>query len=181
MIPHPNLAANSPSFSREQLLELLPGLRARALKLCLSASEAQDVVQDTLERSLRFQDSYEAGTNLRAWTHRILFSVFVTHCRRRRRERRALALFTGDPCAWTCKDETPPMTGLLGGLEQRLAELPAQFGAVVKLVDLHDCSYKEAALELGVPVGTVMSRLFRGRRLLAASLAEAVAPPARAA
>jgi RNA polymerase sigma-70 factor (ECF subfamily) len=173
---------------RDELVELTPVLRARALKLCLNRVEAQDLVQDTFERALRFEATYQPGTNLRAWAQQILFSVFASRCRRSRRERRALGALTCDPCAWTSRDALPAMSRLTPKLEHLLEQLPQPFADVLKLVDLHECSYKEAAAELGVPIGTVMSRLFRARKLLANTLA--VAPgveqaagtaPARAA
>jgi RNA polymerase sigma-70 factor, ECF subfamily len=157
---------------RREICELVPSLRARALKLCLDASEASDIVQDTVERALRFESSYQPGTNLRAWVHQILFSVFVTRCRRRRRERRALESLTTDPCAWTRPEAGPTMRALSPRVEDAINALPVQFAAAVRLVDIGEQSYKEAAEALRVPVGTVMSRLFRGRRLLALSLAE---------
>jgi RNA polymerase sigma-70 factor (ECF subfamily) len=67
----------------------------------------------------------------------------------------------------------PPIRiSLMRPVSRALEALPVQFSAVVRLVDLEECSYKDAAAELAVPVGTVMSRLFRGRRLLAEALAE---------
>jgi RNA polymerase sigma-70 factor, ECF subfamily len=155
---------------REQLLTCLPGLRARALKLCFDPTEAEDLVQDTVERALRFERTYQAGTNLRAWVQQILFSVFVTRCRRRRRERRALDALLFDPCAWTHGDEPPAMSALSRRVEKAIGALPPQFAAVIRLVDIGEHSYRDAAERLGVPVGTVMSRLFRGRRLLADAL-----------
>jgi RNA polymerase sigma-70 factor (ECF subfamily) len=157
---------------RDEIPELIPVLRARALKLCLNNAQAQDLVQDTVERALRFESSYEPGTNVRAWLSQVLFSVFVTHCRRGRRERKALESLTSDPCAWTHQDAAPAMQELSPKVAGAIAELPHQFAAVVRLVDLDERSYKDAAKELGVPVGTVMSRLFRGRRLLAARLGD---------
>jgi len=155
---------------RDEIADILPALRARALKLSLNATEAQDLVQDTVERALRFESSYQPGTNLRAWMQQVLFSVFVTRCRRLRRERRALESLTTDPCAWTHTESGPAMLALSPRVERALASLPRPFGDVVRLVDLDERSYKDAAAMLGVPVGTVMSRLFRGRRLLAALL-----------
>ena len=163
---------------RSGLAELAPSLRARALKLCLDGTEASDLVQDTIERALRFESSYQHGTNLKAWVHQILFSVFVTRCRKRRRERNALCSLVDDPCAWTKRDTAPEMSSLTPRVSQALDALPPQFGAVVRLVDLHDHSYKEAAASLGVPVGTVMSRLYRGRRMLARALEETAIPSA---
>jgi RNA polymerase sigma-70 factor (ECF subfamily) len=110
--------------------------------------------------------------------HQVLFSVFVTRCRRTRRERRALESLTTDPCAWTRHDPAPAMASLSRRVEEAIAKLPAQFGAVVRLVDLDDHSYQDAADRLGVPVGTVMSRLFRGRRLLAVAIGETTEPAA---
>lgn len=157
---------------RDEIEEVLPALFARALKLSLNANEAHDLVQDTVERALRFESSYQPGTNLRAWMQQVLFSVFVTRCRRLRRERRALESLTTDPCAWTHAEAGPAMQQLSPRVESALAALPRPFGDVVRLVDLDERSYKDAAAMLGIPVGTVMSRLFRGRRLLAESLRE---------
>lgn len=161
----------SSEFSAE-LMQHLPALRARALKLCTNRTDAQDLVQDTIERALRFEQSYQQGTNLRAWAQQVLFSVFVTRCRRRRRERRALDFLTSDPCAWTRPESRPAMQRLSPAVETALNDLPPNFAAVVKMVDLSELSYKDAADQLEIPVGTVMSRLFRARKLLAAKLNE---------
>jgi len=177
----------SPFALRCALLELVPSLRSHALRLYIGQSdEAEDLVQDTIERALRFEPSYEIGTNLRAWMHQILFSVFITRCRRRRREQRALDALGSDPCSWTRRDDPPAMSRLTRRVEDALDALPRQFAAAVKLVDLCELSYKEAAEVLQVPVGTVMSRLFRGRRLLALALDDKLVQigaqlPARAA
>jgi RNA polymerase sigma-70 factor (ECF subfamily) len=152
------------------LAELVPELRARAMRLCGDRSAADDVVQDAVERALRFADQYERGTNLRAWAFQILFSVFVTRWRRRRRERNALENLASDPCAWTLPTAfAPPDAGALTpSTLRKLEALPEGFRAVVVMVDLEQRSYRDAARALGVPVGTVMSRLHRGRKLLAA-------------
>lgn len=168
----------SESFARElrsKLPSLLPGLHARALTLCKRKSDANDLVQDTVLRALCFASGYEQDTNLRGWLQQILFSVFITRCRTSTRERRALGALSCDPCAWTQPEAAPPVRqSLTRPVSRALEALPRQFSAVVRLVDLEERSYKDAALELSVPVGTVMSRLFRGRRLLAEALAEPV-------
>jgi RNA polymerase sigma-70 factor (ECF subfamily) len=171
---HPTAAPLSgPAFARA-LTEVAPLLRARALQLTGSAAAADDLVQDAVERALRFESQYQRGTNLRAWVQQILFSLFVTKYRRARRERVALASLAADPLAWTCPERfASPETGLslTPAAETALGELPAGFQRAIRLVDLEERSYREAADELGVPVGTVMSRLHRGRRLLASRLA----------
>ena len=156
------------------LASLLPELRARALRLCRDPATADDVVQDTLERALRFGHQYERGTNFGAWANQILFSVFVTRWRRRRRERKAVEALGRDAHAWTAPEGFPPPDAGPGAISRAtrrsLDALPEGFRAVVELVDLEDRSYRDAAQALGVPVGTVMSRLHRGRKLLAAQL-----------
>jgi RNA polymerase sigma-70 factor (ECF subfamily) len=165
--------ANAPNPLANDLLALVPELRARAIRLCRDRAAADDAVQDAMERALRFSHQYERGTNLRAWAFQILFSVFVTSWRRRRRNRRALENLARDPCAWTAPSPcAPPDAGALTPSTRRTLEsLPEGFGAAVVLVDVEQRSYRDAARELGVPVGTVMSRLHRARRLLAAQMA----------
>jgi RNA polymerase sigma-70 factor (ECF subfamily) len=143
------------------------------MKLAGDRVAADDLVQDAVERALRFASQYEPGTNLRAWAHQILFSVFVTRYRRVRRERNALRILVSDPCAWTAPEPFAPPgaeVALTPSTRRRLEALPRGFRDVIELVDLGQQSYREAATRLGVPVGTVMSRLHRGRRMLAEQL-----------
>ena len=173
--PAPRLAfaADDPESFRRGLVALVPDLRARALRLAGDRATADDLVQDTVERALRFADQYVRGTNLRAWLHQILFSVFITRYRRSSRERNALRSLTADPCAWTQPEPfaaPDAEVALTRATRQRLDALPSGFRAVIELVDLGERSYRDAAAQLGVPVGTVMSRLHRGRRLLAEGL-----------
>ena len=157
---------------RLRLAELLPQLRLRALKLCRDRDLAEDLLQETALRALSFEDSYKSDTNLKAWLHQVLFSVFVTRCRRRRRSNRFVVEHAADPNLWCgVREPSRPNEGLSPPVERAIQALPRQFGQVVVLVDLHDMSYGEAAAHLGVPIGTVMSRLHRGRRLLAGQLA----------
>lgn len=152
---------------RDGLIKLQPELFGRALRMARSRELAEDLVQDTVERAIRFQDQYKPDTNLRAWVHQILFSVFVTRCRRSRRERNALAVLSTDPCSWTTQELGPEMAALSPPVQRALDGLPAGFRKAVVLVDIEEMSYKAAAKQLRVPVGTVMSRLHRGRRALA--------------
>jgi len=156
------------------LVGLVPEVRAHAMRLVGDATAANDIAQDAIERALRFADRYDQGTNLRAWVFRIAFNVFVTHWRRRRRERRALQHLATDPCAWTAPTSFgPPDAGegaLLRSTRAKLEALAPPFRAVIVLVDLERRSYEETAGVLGVPVGTVMSRLHRARKRLAAEM-----------
>jgi len=161
---------------RDDLVSLIPELRARAMRLCADGATADDVLQDTVERALRFEHRYETGTNLRAWAYQVLFSVFVTRWRRRRRDRRAIERLSADPHAWTVPHAfTAPDAGegaMTPSMRRTIDALPEGFRAVITIVDLEERSYRDAAAELGVPVGTVMSRLHRARRILGAQLSE---------
>jgi RNA polymerase sigma-70 factor (ECF subfamily) len=150
----------------------LPRLRAQAKKLCWRPSDAADLVQDTVLRALVYERQFEPGTNLHAWLSQILRSVFVSRYRRTKREQRALERLGADPHTWPHHNPLPLAPRLGPRVTQALAELPAPFRSVVELVDLGGREYLDAAAELSVPVGTVMSRLYRGRRILADRLAD---------
>lgn len=174
--PRTTLVAHDVISLQKGLVELVPELRGRACRLSGDPTTAEDIVQDTIERALKFAAQYERGTNLRAWVYQILFSVFITRYRRTRRERNALRALAADPCAWTMPERfASPEAGasLSPKAQTTLDALPETFRLVLKLVDLDELTYREAATELGVPVGTVMSRLHRGRKLLASQLQEA--------
>lgn len=165
-----SVAATDAPELRDELSDHVRALRARAFLLCRNRADADDLVHDTFERALRFRHTYEPGTNLRAWLYRIATTVFLSQRRRSTRERRAFDELRLDPCAWVSRDPAPVMTSLTPSVACAVQRLPPKYAAVLRLVDLGDLTYREAAEELAVPVGTVMSRLFRGRRQLAASL-----------
>lgn len=156
----------------ETIERAMPQLRARALRLTGRPDRADDLVQDTVERALRFRASYIPGTRAKAWLHQILFSVFVTRYRRSKRERRVLDRVARDPNAWPRPVVERPDTaaGLSRSTTSMLEALPAAHREVVRLVDLDGWSYRDAAEALEVPLGTVMSRLFRARRSLRRAL-----------
>ncbi len=163
-----NAHPTAPTTFRTELATLAPLLRRRALSLTKSSVLADDLVQDTVERALRFEHTYLPGSNLAGWLSRVMHNVFMTRCRRRQTEVRVLhqiALTEDDSMAAHQPWFSP-------AVENALLELPEKLGHVVRLVDLDELSYAEAADELHVPVGTVMSRLHRGRKRLAARLAE---------
>jgi len=162
-----NTGSNRVAQLCHELTALRPELFGRALRLSRSPETAEDLVQDTVERAIRFQDTFQTGTSLRAWAHQILFSVFITRCRRTRRERNALDVLATDPCAWTAPEARSDVAALSPPVAAAFRALPLNFRAVLVLVDLEEMSYKAAAKKLRVPLGTVMSRLHRGRKILA--------------
>ena len=162
---------------RSQLAACWPDLYRRALRLARNEDLARDLVQDALERAIRFEAQYAPGSNLKAWLQCILLSVFMTRCRRSRRERRALENLTHDPCAWTSPDQPSAVQALSSPVARAVAELPPHFREALQLVDLAELSYRDAAEVIGVPLGTVMSRLHRGRRLLAEALRDPAGTP----
>jgi RNA polymerase sigma-70 factor (ECF subfamily) len=166
------LPALPSSEVRRRIPELLPDLRVRAMRLARDPAVADDILQDAVERALRFEHQYEAETNLRAWMSRILLSVFVSRCRRLRRERLAVERLAEDPCAWTLPEAGPSMRRLSPCAARALGAIPDAFRQAIELVDIADLSYRDAADTMGVPLGTVMSRLHRGRKLLAQAFAE---------
>ena len=169
----PPVIARDARELRVGLVQIVPELRSRALRLTGNPAQADDLVQDTIERALRFEAQYERGTNLRAWALSILFSVFVTRYRQKRRERNALRILAHDPNAWTLPDaeKVDAKVALTRSTSASLDALPPGFRAAIVMVDLEERSYRDAATMLGVPVGTVMSRLHRGRKMLKEALA----------
>jgi RNA polymerase sigma-70 factor, ECF subfamily len=157
---------------RRALVAHLPRLVGHARRLTQNVADGDDLVQATVLRALSFASTFVPGTNLGAWLHRVLESVFLSGCRRRTRERRALSALEADPCAWVQREHTPSMSELSPPVEAALSKLPPCFGEVVRLVDVEELSYRDAATRLEVPLGTIMSRLHRGRRLLARALGD---------
>ncbi len=163
-------------FQREAL-QHLDALYGTALRLTRDPSEAQDLVQDTLVRAYRFQHSFEPGTNLKAWLLRILTNTFINHYRRSARERRVLDHEEGSPVGDGVMSRSA-MRGLVdsvsvaqeGLLREEIAaaldELPEDYRVMIVLADVEELSYKEIADAVGVPIGTVMSRLHRARKLM---------------
>jgi RNA polymerase sigma-70 factor, ECF subfamily len=153
--------------------EALPHLSALfrvAMWLVRDRAEAEDLVQDTFMQALQSFHRFEKGTNCRAWLIRILFHVNSN--RRRAKARLELVSDTDERIAETIAFDPPTPQGLTEEEVLRaLRSLPPQFEEVVLLSDIEDMTYKEIAKTLGVPIGTVMSRLHRGRKMMRAELA----------
>lgn len=145
----------------ERLVELIPRLRRYARALVGDRASADDLVQDTLERAWAKLHLYRSGTDLRAWLFTVMHNVHVNKLRARR--------------ATDALDEEMPELAqrppqgdalLVRDLDRSMAQLPAEQRAVLLLVALEDMSYEEVARTLGIPMGTVMSRLSRAREKL---------------
>src|SRR5688572_18140974 len=126
---------------RRRLPEVLPQLRLRALKLCRERDAADDLLQETVLRALSFEASYQADTNLKAWLYQVMFSIFITRCRKRRRNSRFVAEHGSDPNLWCGNpDPSQPKEALSPPVERAISHLPIHFGQVLVLVDLQDLS-----------------------------------------
>jgi RNA polymerase sigma-70 factor, ECF subfamily len=166
-----------------ELLGHLDTLYGVSCRMSKSTAEAEDLVQDTVVKAMRARDQFEPGTNLKAWLLRILTNTFINRYRRGGLER---DLFDG-PDADSLTDgwvgantmramrdpETQALTPLVEAEVQRaLDDLPDEFRLAVVLSDIEELSYKEIADAMGCPIGTVMSRLHRGRKMLQKTLRE---------
>jgi RNA polymerase sigma-70 factor (ECF subfamily) len=150
--------------------EMLPQMRSlfgAAYRMTGNAHDAEDLVQETFLRAHRAFDRYEPGSNARGWLHTILQRVRTDMFRRTRRRPETVELLGEGPAT------PPPQDALASGredLERALQALPDAFREAVVLRDVQELSYAEIAAALGIPVGTVMSRIHRGRALLREAL-----------
>lgn len=147
---------------QKEILPCVPHLSRTALRLTRGDALADDLVQETLVRAWQSRDSFRPGTNARAWTQRILFNTYVNHYRKRRREHEALDQLR----AWAPASRADSHDGFGDEVAAALDTLKPEFREAIQLVDLEDLSYQDAAARLDCPVGTVMSRLHRGRTRL---------------
>ncbi|MGB5813234.1 MAG: sigma-70 family RNA polymerase sigma factor [Polyangiales bacterium] len=150
----------------QEIMPCVPELSRTALRLTRGASLADDLVQETLTRAWQSRASFQPGTNARAWTHRILFNTYVNHYRKKKRERDALEQIRALPQ----KTARQAHEGFGDEVLTALGELQPEFREAVELVDVAQLSYQDAAQHLACPVGTVMSRLHRGRKRLRRAL-----------
>jgi RNA polymerase sigma-70 factor (ECF subfamily) len=167
----------APDPFETQVLSHLDALYAVACRLTKSPLDAEDLVQDALVKAMRARDQYQPGTNLKAWLFKILTNTFINKYRRGGLERVVLDGPDADPLAdgWVSAasmralrdPETQALRPLVAKeINQALDDLPEEFRIAVVLSDVEELSYKEIAEAMDCPVGTVMSRLHRGRRLL---------------
>jgi RNA polymerase sigma-70 factor (ECF subfamily) len=168
----------------EEALALSDQVYRVARRLVPSREEAEDLVQETYARAFRSWRSFTSGTNLRAWLLRILTNLNIDRGRRRQRAPEERPLEEGDYFLYNRLEQ---VDGGRPSDEERVVErlsqddvvtalsaVPRNFRDVLVLVDIGDFTYQDAAQILDIPVGTVMSRLHRGRRILKRELAEQV-------
>jgi RNA polymerase sigma-70 factor (ECF subfamily) len=157
---------------RDELMDHVPRLRRYARALINNRDLADDLVQDTLERALSRTERFQAGTDLRAWLFTIMHNVFANQVRKV--SMRAVHVSVDDdnvPESELAVQVSPTRTLEVRDLDYALQRLPAEQREVVLLVGLEEMSYADAALALEIPIGTVMSRLSRGRERLRALMA----------
>lgn len=174
----------SPASNHDFEHECLPHRRellAAAMRMTRNAEDARDLVQETLLRAFVAWPSLRRDSNCRAWLFRILTNSFINIYRRRRHRRQfarefpndAMTAFYGDAVGHTGTPEDELVGGMLGDeVSEALADLADEQRQVVEMADLQGIGYREIAESLGVPLGTIMSRLFRARRKLEVELAD---------
>jgi RNA polymerase sigma-70 factor (ECF subfamily) len=170
-------------FERQALVHT-DALFGAAYRLTRNARDAEDLVQDALLRAYRFWDSFEQDSNCKAWLLRIVTNTFINEYQRRKRSREVLDAASAEQEATdgvlmhaeASERQSPERTllerSVSDDVQRALESLPDDFRTAVVLCDVQGLTYKEIADIMQTPVGTVMSRLFRGRKLLAAALRE---------
>jgi RNA polymerase sigma-70 factor (ECF subfamily) len=169
----------------DQAMEFMPALYTAALRMTRNAAEAEDLVQETYLKAYRAFGSFEQGTNLKAWLYKILTNTFINAYRSRRRRPeqtesedvedlylyRRLGGLEGATAGRSAEEEVlDRFTD--ADVKEALESLPETFRMAVLLADVEGFSYREIADILDIPIGTVMSRLHRGRRALQKALLE---------
>jgi RNA polymerase sigma-70 factor (ECF subfamily) len=179
-VENPASAITSWDFD-SQAMPYLDSLYNTAYRMTRSAEDAEDLVQETFFKAYKYYDKFEEGTNLKAWLFKILKNTFINNYRKKKLEPRSVdfaeiedsfeRIVRKDNSDQPADPEAEYFHGVLDDdVKRALDSLPYDYRMVVILADLEDFSYKEIAEILDCPVGTVMSRLYRGRKLLEKAL-----------
>jgi RNA polymerase sigma-70 factor (ECF subfamily) len=178
----PKGAGNATSWDfNSQVMPFVDSLYNPAYRMTRSAEDAEDLVQETFFKAYKYSDKFEEGTNLKARLFKILKNTFINNYRKRKLEPRSVdfaeiedsfeRIVRRDSSEQPSDPESEFFSGVLDDdVKKALESLPYDYRMVVILADLEDFSYKEIAEILDCPVGTVMSRLYRGRKLLEKAL-----------
>jgi len=172
------------AFAREAVPHL-DALYATAVRLTRNEGDAEDLIQETMFKAYRYFDKYEQGTNCKAWLFKIMTNTFINRYRKAQKRKeftidedfRPLAeravLPEKNPLHQHFGDQETMFYRLFSDeVKSALEEIPVDFRMVVLLADLQDFAYKDIAEIMDCPIGTVMSRLYRGRRMLQQKLHE---------
>ena len=172
----------------EVAMEHMPGLYSAALRMTRNASDAEDLVQETYLKAYRSYATFQDGTNLRAWLYRILTNTYINSYRAAKRRPEVtdvedvedLYLYkrmggSGDARTGRSAEDEALDTFTDDVVKSALEELPEAFRMAVLLADVEGFSYKEISEITDVPIGTVMSRIHRGRRALQKTLHQVAA------
>jgi RNA polymerase sigma-70 factor (ECF subfamily) len=160
---------------REELVSLLPRLRRFAFTLARDMHEADDLVQQACEKALLNQSQWQPGTRMDSWLYRIIQNLHIDALRKRSRQGEQAADFVLDELDDARSTDLPERENMLNKLSELIGRLPEEQRSVMLLVSVEEYSYREAAELLGIPVGTVMSRLARARTRITEMLRAPVA------
>ncbi len=176
-----DLTPDRKALFEQDVVPVMGQLFPAALRMTKNASDAEDLVQETIAKAYAAFHQFRPGTNLRAWLHRILANTFINTYRKRRREPAATlgADFGEDWQAGADRLAGPARSAEAEALDRladsdilgALRDLPEDFRVTIYLADIEGYPYREIAEIMGTPIGTVMSRLHRGRGRLREKLA----------